>query len=102
VKPFARYTLARLGLLVAVGALGYLAGLRGLLLVAGAFVVSGVLSYLVLARQRTALSAVVERSVTRSRSRLAQRTAREDRAAEVLTGSPSGRDLVEPPVDVQS
>lgn len=50
------YTAARLVLLVAAGAGMYLAGARGLLLVALAFVVSGLLSYVLLSKQRDALS----------------------------------------------
>lgn len=58
--------------------LGYVAGLRGLVLLAAALLVSGVLSWFLLARQRAAMAQALGGAVTRSRSRLAQRTAEED------------------------
>jgi hypothetical protein len=72
------YNLGRLGLFVGCAVLGYLAGLRGLPLLAAALLVSGVLSWFLLARQRAAMAEVVGGAVTRGRSRLAQRTAAED------------------------
>jgi hypothetical protein len=72
------YNVGRLGLFVACALLGYLAGLRGLLLLAAALLVSGVLAWFLLARQRAAMAEVVGGAVTRGRSRLAQRTADED------------------------
>ena len=50
--PVVVYTLMRLGLLVAVGAVLYLFGLRDVWLVLFAFLVSGVISAFVLSRQR--------------------------------------------------
>jgi hypothetical protein len=72
------YNLGRLGLFVGCALLGYLAGLRGLVLLAAALLVSGVLSWFLLARQRAAMAEVVGGAVTRGRSRLAQRSADED------------------------
>lgn len=72
------YNLGRLGLFVACALLGYLAGLRGLVLLAAALLVSGVLSWFLLARQRAAMAEVVGGAVSRGRTRLAQRTADED------------------------
>ena len=50
------YTSARIVLLVVSAVLLYLAGARGLLLLALAFVVSGILSYVLLSRQRDQMS----------------------------------------------
>lgn len=72
------YNLARFGLFVACAVLGYAAGLRGVLLIAGALLVSGVLSWFLLARQRVAMGEAVGAAVTRGRSRIAARTAAED------------------------
>lgn len=77
-----RYNGYRLLLLVAVGGLGYLAGLRGLPLIAAALLASGVLSYFLLYKQRSALAALLVEAVDAGRSRFAERTAREDAAAE--------------------
>jgi hypothetical protein len=72
------YNVGRLGLFVACAFLGYLAGLRGVVLLAAALLVSGVLSWFLLARQRAAMAEVVGAAVTRGRSRLARRAAEED------------------------
>lgn len=77
-----RYNGWRLLVFAVVAGLGYLAGLRGALLLAVALVVSGVLSYFLLYRQRAALAEVVAQAVEAGRGRLAARTAREDAAAE--------------------
>ena len=50
--PILVYTLARFGLLIVAGAVCYLAGARGILLIVLAFLISGLLSYVVLYRQR--------------------------------------------------
>ncbi len=50
--PILMYTLARFGLLIVAGAVCYLAGARGILLIVLAFLISGLLSYVVLYRQR--------------------------------------------------
>jgi len=79
------YNLGRLGLFVACALLGYVAGLRGLLLLAAALLVSGVLSWFLLARQRAAMAEVVGGAVTRGRTRLAQRAADEDAYVDAIT-----------------
>lgn len=76
------YNLARLGLFVGCAVLGYLAGLRGLGLLAGALIVSGLLSWFLLTRQRTAMAEVVGDAIGRGRGRLAERTAAEDAYAD--------------------
>ena len=53
------YTSARILLLVVSGILLYLAGARGLLLLALAFVVSGIASFVLLSRQRDIMSGVL-------------------------------------------
>lgn len=81
------YNLGRLALLLACLALGWLAGLRGVLLLAAALLVSGLLSWFLLARQRVAMGAAVEHAVERTRSRLRARTEAEDAYVDELTRS---------------
>lgn len=54
-NSFLAYTIARFGLLAAALVVGYVSGLRGLWLYAGAFIGSGVLSLVLLDRQRNAM-----------------------------------------------
>jgi Protein of unknown function (DUF4229) len=63
------YTLLRLLLFFAVIVLVYFAGARGLLLVAIAVVISGVLSYLLLSRQRDAMSGALSARLQSRRQR---------------------------------
>jgi hypothetical protein len=70
------YSGARVLLFAAVAALLYGIGFRGLLLGAVALVVSLPLSYFLLARQRAAFAADVERRVTERRERKADLRAR--------------------------
>jgi hypothetical protein len=85
-RVFARYTAARFGLFVAVGAVGYAAGLRNLLfLLVLALLVSGVLSYFLLTRARVSFSeAVARRWQHRSRHPIADRRAREEAYADAF------------------
>lgn len=53
--PFLAYTFARILLLLVVGGVCYLIGFRDLLLIVLAFIVSGIISFFVLNRQRDAL-----------------------------------------------
>jgi hypothetical protein len=69
VKPFLMYSGARVLLFVAVAALLYAAHFRGLLLGAIALLLSLPLSYVLLARQRTAFAEDVERRVAQRRER---------------------------------
>ena len=64
------YNLGRIGLFVGCAALGFLAGLRGLVLLAAALLISGILSWFLLARQRAAMAEALGGAVTRGRSRL--------------------------------
>lgn len=89
-RAFLLYNAARVAMLaVALGVL-YLAGARGPFLVLAALLVSGVVSWFTLGRQREAVSEGVERFYRERRARLAARTAAEDAAAEAyhLTHTP--------------
>jgi len=65
------YTSARILLLVVSLILLYLVGARGLLLLALAFVVSGILSYVLLSRQRDRISSALTARVRSGRQRAA-------------------------------
>jgi hypothetical protein len=72
------YNVARLALLGVCLGLGWLAGLRSYVLILAALLVSGILSWFVLRGQREAMGAAVERTVERSRVRMASVAAAED------------------------
>ena len=82
--PVVAYTAARLGLLAGCIVLGWVAGLRGALLLLAALAVSGVLSWFLLGRQRVEMAGSVERTVRRARTRLRARTEAEDAYVEAL------------------
>jgi TctA family transporter len=63
------YTSARLALLVVSAVLLYLAGARGLLLLALAFVVSGIVSFVLLSRQRDVMSGALRARLRNGRAR---------------------------------
>jgi len=77
-RAFLIYNAWRLGLFAACALLLALAGLHGFLLLVAALLVSGVLSYFLLDRQRRALAEALGHAVDRSRQKLAERTERED------------------------
>ena len=77
-RAFLVYNACRLGLFVGCAGLLALAGLRSIVLLAAALLVSGVLSYFLLDRQRRALAEALGDAVDRGRRRIAQRTERED------------------------
>jgi hypothetical protein len=77
-KALLAYNAWRLLLLLGCLGVGYVAGLRGLWLIVGALVVSGVLSVFVLKRQRIAMGLAVESQIERGRAALARKTAEED------------------------
>ena len=79
-RQFWTYTLARLGLVAVAAGLLWLVGLRGPILIVLAFVVSGVLSYFLLGRQRGAFAELVDRRARRIRERMAAAQAAEDAA----------------------
>jgi hypothetical protein len=72
------YTAARILLFAAVAGLLYLAGARGLLLIALALVVSGVASYIVLSRMRDLMAGAISRRIESVRSRIDEGTRAED------------------------
>jgi hypothetical protein len=72
------YTAARILLFVAVLAVLYLVGARGLLLVGLALVVSGIVSFVLLSRQRDAMSGAITSRIGNFRQRLDEGTRGED------------------------
>lgn len=72
------YNLLRLALFGVCFGFGWLAGLRSVLLIVVALLVSGALSWFWLRPQREAMGQAVESSVERSRVKLAARTTAED------------------------
>jgi hypothetical protein len=72
VRAFLVYTLGRTLVLLAVAVVLYALGLRGFLLAAFALLVSLPLSYVLLARQRLAFGADIERRVSERRARRAE------------------------------
>jgi len=79
-RPLLVFSLVRLAILLAMGAVLYLLGARGLVLVALAALFSGLLSLRLLARQREAVSAALasRREGTAPRGRLDAGAASED------------------------
>jgi Mn2+/Fe2+ NRAMP family transporter len=73
------YTTARILLFVAATGLCYLAGARGLLLLGLALLVSGAASYVVLSRQRDAMSGALMNRLRTLRSRIDAGAKAEDR-----------------------
>jgi hypothetical protein len=72
------YTLARLGLLVVAGAVLYVAGARSWFLLVLAFLLSGLLSFILLGRLRDAVSAKVSGRIDATRQRRAAAASAED------------------------
>jgi hypothetical protein len=72
------YTVLRIALFGVVLGILYLAGIGGILLIALAALISGVLSYVLLSRQRDAMSGVVANRLGALRSRLDEGARAED------------------------
>jgi Mn2+/Fe2+ NRAMP family transporter len=72
------YTTARILLFVAATGLFYLAGARGLLLLGLGLVASGIASYVILSRQREAMSGVLASRFRTLRTRIDQGAKAED------------------------
>jgi hypothetical protein len=72
------YTAARLALFAATAGVLFLVGARGFLLLALAIVISGIISFVLLSRQRDAVSASVTDRAAQMRRNLADGAARED------------------------
>jgi hypothetical protein len=81
-KAVLLYTQQRHSPLIACADIAHFLGLRGIWLVAAAFLASGVLSWFLLTRQRIAMGAAIERTVEKGRAKAAERTAAEDAYAE--------------------
>ena len=77
-RPTLAYTSARILLFVAALVLLYLAGARGALLLGLAIVVSGVVSFIVLSRQRDQMSGALAARLRNWRSRLDEGARAED------------------------
>lgn len=75
------YTCARILLLVVSVILLYLAGARGLLLLALAFLVSGIASFVLLSRQRDVMSSALMARIRNGRQRAAEIRARIEEGA---------------------
>ncbi|HVS68820.1 MAG TPA: DUF4229 domain-containing protein [Mycobacteriales bacterium] len=84
------YNLLRLSLLVLCALIAYVIGLRGIWLVAAAFLASGVISWFALKNQRINMGAAIERTVERGRAKAAERTAVEDEYADKVHGEAAG------------
>jgi hypothetical protein len=72
------YSAARVVLFLATAGVLYLLGARGLLLLALAVLVSGLISFVLLARQRDSMSAVVSENIRDKRRRFDEARSRED------------------------
>ena len=83
------YTAARVGLFLGCLVLGWITGLDGALLLIAALLVSGVLSWFLLRRQRVAMGNVVGRRVERVQGRLDARAAVEDAYVDAMHGMQS-------------
>jgi hypothetical protein len=77
-RPTLSYTVLRLGLFVVVFLVLYLAGARSVLLLAGAILISGLISYFALSAQRSAMSGIISKRLTNLRERLDAGTRSED------------------------
>jgi len=82
IPPVIRYTTWRLILFAGCAGVLYLVGARGVLLLALAVLVSGLLSFVLLSRSRDAVSATLVRRGEALRGVLESRTRAEDAAAE--------------------
>jgi hypothetical protein len=82
----------RLGLLVVCLGVGWLVGIHSVWLIVGSLLVSGVLSWFLLRRQREAMGAAVEQTVERSRVRMVARTSSEDSYVDALHEEPASGD----------
>lgn len=72
------YSLSRLALFAATAGVLFLVGARGFLLLALAILISGVISFVLLSRQRDAVSSSVTERAARIQRNIAEGAARED------------------------
>jgi Flp pilus assembly pilin Flp len=78
VNPFISYTLARLGLLAVTLGIGYLLGLRGPVLIIVGFLVSGLISLVLLDSQRSQLGGRISGYFSGINQKLDANTRKED------------------------
>lgn len=78
--PVVVYTLKRLGLLLAVGAICYLVGLRGVWLILFAFLLSGAIAMVALKNSREGAAYGITSAVTKANERIEASTRAEDAA----------------------
>jgi Flp pilus assembly pilin Flp len=78
VNPFISYTLARLGLLAVTLGIGYLFGLRGPVLIIVGFLVSGLISLVLLNSQRSQLGGRISGYFSGINQKLDANTRKED------------------------
>jgi len=90
-KAFLIYTSLRLALFVGVAAILYLLGMRDLLLLAVALVVSGLVSFALLSGQRDQMSAALASRKAAFDQRNAERTAAEDAANDAMREAQEAR-----------
>lgn len=86
--PVVVYTLLRVGMLVAVGAVLYLLGLRGVWLLLFAFLVSGLVSAFALSRPREGAALGITRAVKGVNARLDASARAEDDDLDEFTATP--------------
>jgi hypothetical protein len=91
-KALLAYNALRGLLLVSCLGIGYLAGLRGLLLIVVALAVSGLASWFLLKNQRIKMGMAVEQAVARGRGVMAERTAKEDEYADAVLARQAAED----------
>jgi hypothetical protein len=77
-KPTLIYTLSRLGLLGICLGLGYLASLRGIILLVAAFLGSGLLSFVLLTKQRSAMGNKIGEALSTVNNRIEASSRKED------------------------
>ena len=96
--PVLVYTASRLAVFVVVAAVLALLGMRGILLLLVAVLVSGLLSFVLLSRQRDAMSQAVVRRSASVRQRMREATEAEDAADDAARAAePTEADVAEQP-----
>ena len=98
-SPILIYTSSRILLFVATAGVFWLVGFRGLLLLAIAQLVSGLLSFVLLSGQRDAMSAAVVETGGRFRRKLDERTTAEDAADDAWRAEQGAEQGAEPSPD---
>jgi ABC-type transport system involved in cytochrome bd biosynthesis fused ATPase/permease subunit len=91
-SPVLVYTASRLTVFVVVAAVLAFLGMRGILLLLVAVVVSGLLSYVLLSRQRDAMSQSVVQRGERLRRRMREATESEDEADDAMRAATDAAD----------